>query len=85
MVTLLIDALRTLGLDAEVGLGGRWLTVLGQRCPVYVVQATVEGRYYTWCDDPEERAVEVYRDPREAIAAGLRRATRRGMERPDIG
>ncbi|MBA2596144.1 MAG: hypothetical protein H0V00_05910 [Chloroflexia bacterium] len=76
-VTLLVDALRTLGLDGEIALGGRWVTLRGECCAVYVAQAATGG-YFTWCDDPAERSVEAYRDPREAIVAGLRRATRNG-------
>lgn len=78
-MTPLIDALRRLGLHGEVALGGRWLTLRGERCSVYVTYVPGDG-YYTWCDDPDARAVEAYPDPEAAIAAGLRRARRRETE-----
>ncbi len=56
-----------LSIDGEITLGGRWLTLHGNRCPVYVVQAAT-GEYFTW------------RDPREAIVAGLQRAARHETE-----
>lgn len=76
----LANALRELGLDAEVTLGGRWAKVRGERCPVYVVESALGDGYFSWCDDPRERAVEFYRSPAEAIKAGLRRAARREEE-----
>lgn len=41
---------------------------------VYVAESAWGTGYYTWCEDPEERAVEFYLDPTEAIQAGLDRA-----------
>ena len=73
-MTRLSEALQALDLQGEVTLSGRWLKLEGARFPVYVVEAAWNGGYYTWCDDPRERAVEFYRDPGEAIRAGLRRA-----------
>lgn len=75
-MTRLEDALRALGLTGEVAHEGRWINVQGQRCTVYVAESRGRG-YYTWCDHPEARAVQSYRDPAEAIEAGLRRAERR--------
>lgn len=45
----------------------------GERCSVYVAE-TATGEYFTWCDDPVERSVMAYGDPRLAILAGLQRA-----------
>ena len=72
-MTRLVEALRSLGLAGEISLAGRWLKLPGERCPVYVVEAT-GGGYYTWCDDPDARAVQSYLSPTEAIRAGLQRA-----------
>ncbi len=41
---------------------------------MYVAEEAWGAGYYTWCDDPAERAVEFYLDPTEAIQAGLQRA-----------
>jgi hypothetical protein len=76
-MTRLVDALRELGLDGEIALEGRWVKLRGERRTVYVAQAPWGSGYYTWCDDPRERAVERYADPTEAIRAGLRRARKR--------
>ena len=76
MVTTLVDAVRSLDLDAEIILAGRWVRFQGEACPVYVIEAATGG-YYTWCDDDRERAVEFYRDPTVAIQTGLQRARRR--------
>lgn len=35
-MTRLLEALRTLGLEGEVDLGGRWVKVQGERCPEYL-------------------------------------------------
>ena len=75
-MTRLEAALQALGLTGEVTHGGRWITVQGERCRVYVVESLGRG-YFTWCDDPLTRAVEAYPDAVEAIHAGLRRAERR--------
>jgi hypothetical protein len=40
-----------------------------------VVEAAWGTHYYTWCDDPAERAVQSFPDPVQAIQAGLRRAS----------
>jgi hypothetical protein len=71
----LVEALQTLGLQGEVSLGGRWVMLQGERCAVYVVEAAWGTHYYTWCDDPAERAVQSFPDPVQAIQAGLRRAS----------
>ena len=75
-MTRLEDALQALGLTGEVAHGGRWVTVQGERCAVYVVESVGRG-YYTWCDHPEARVVPSYADPTEALRVGLRRAERR--------
>ena len=67
------EALRDLGLNGDVSLDGCWLTLAGDRFRVFVV-ASARGGFFTWCDDPGERAVLFRRDARAAIAAGLRRA-----------
>ncbi len=82
-MTRLLEALRDLDLGGELSLSGRWVKLEGERCAVYVVEAAWSGGYYTWCDDPGQRAVEHYLDPVEAIQAGLRRAAaRHDVERP---
>lgn len=78
-----VEALRTLGLDGQVGRSGRWVTLDGERRRVYVAEAPRRGGYYTWCDDPAERAVEHYPDPVSAILAGLRRASHRPTAEDD--
>jgi hypothetical protein len=74
-MTRLVAALRALEQEGEIALAGRWVTLRGERCAIYVVEAAWSSGYYTWCDDPEERAVQFYLDPIEAIQAGLRRAS----------
>ncbi|MDP9374475.1 MAG: hypothetical protein M3Q65_18900 [Chloroflexota bacterium] len=73
-MTRLVEALRTQELAADISLGGRWAELRGERGTVYVVETALGDGYFTWCDDPAARAVEFYRDPVEAIRAGLRRA-----------
>ncbi len=73
-MTRLEEALQTLRSEGEVALSGRWVKVQGERCTVYVVEAAWGSGFYTWCDDPQERAAELYLDPVEALRAGLRRA-----------
>ncbi len=72
-MTQLVEALDALHLEGELSLAGRWVKLQGERCWVYVVAAK-GGGYFTWCDDAEERGIVFYRDPREAIQAGLQRA-----------
>lgn len=74
-MTRLVDALHELGLQGEISLSGRWVTLQGELCTVYVLEGPWGAGYYAWCDDPAERVVERYADPTEAILAGLRRAT----------
>ncbi len=78
-MTQLIGALQALGLEGEIALAGRWVTLQGERCAVYVVESRRDG-YYTWRDDPWAWTVEFYLDPTEAIQAGMRRAARPEME-----
>jgi hypothetical protein len=75
VVTALLAALQQLGIRADVELGGRWAAIRGERATVYVIEAGWGDSFYVWCDLPEERAVERYRDPIEAIQTGLRRAS----------
>lgn len=72
----LVDALRAQGLTADISHAGRWAEIEGERCKVYVIETADERGYHSWCDDAEERTVEYYREPDEAIRAGLRRAAR---------
>jgi hypothetical protein len=76
-MTQLVEALRALGLDAELDLAGHWARFRGEQCQVYVVEAAT-GCYYTWCDRPGERAVQFYTDPTDAVRAGLGRAGHEG-------
>ncbi len=73
-MTRLIEALQALDLEGEITHSGRWLKLRGGRCSVYVAEAAWEAGYYTWCDDQNERSVEHYLDPTQAIQAGLKRA-----------
>ena len=75
MMTRLVEAVRSLGLEAEVDLAGHWARLRGERYRVYVVEAA-PGCYYTWCDGSGERVVQFYADPIEAVRAGLGRAVR---------
>jgi hypothetical protein len=73
-MTRLVDALRALQLAGEVAHGGRWVELRGECHPVYVVEVAWGGGYFTWGDDPEACVAQFYRDPTEAIRAGLTRA-----------
>jgi hypothetical protein len=84
MTPPLVAALHALDLEGEVSLAGRWVKLRGERCAVYVVEGSDHGGYYTWCDDPQERVVQAYRDPVEAIRAGLDRAARRQPSGRDV-
>ncbi len=79
-MTRLVEALGALGIEGRVALSGRWVTIEGERCRVQVVEASWGAGYYSWCDDLAGRAVEHFRDPTEAILAGLRRACRQNQE-----
>ncbi len=74
----LVNALQSLELDATVELGGRWITLEGEGCRVYVVQGTADDGFYTWCDAPGVRSVEFFRDPVQAIVTGLQRGAQQG-------
>lgn len=76
-MTRLVEALNALGLDGKVELNGRWVTVQGERCLVYVVEELTGTGYFTWCGDAQDRTVEYYHDPHSAIQAGLKRAAQR--------
>jgi hypothetical protein len=76
-MTRLVDALKKLGLTADVELDGRWIRLNGERGAVFVTASTWGDSYYTWCDLSDERAVRRFNDPVEAIEAGLKRAGRR--------
>ncbi len=38
-MTQLLETVKALGLEAETSLGGRWITLQGDQCQVYVVEA----------------------------------------------
>ncbi len=76
-MTRLLEALEALGLSGQVDTSGRLMRVRGERCLVYVFEATRGGGYYTWCDPPGEGTVEFYPDLVEAIRAGMRRSSSR--------
>ena len=78
-MTRLVEALRARGLAAEVSLAGRWATLRGERCAVFVFETLSADGYLTWCDDPDNRTVEYYRSADEAIEAGLQRAARQEL------
>ncbi len=73
----MLEALCLLELVGEMSLDGRWVTLRGERCPVYVIE-TGSGEFFTWCDDPLERTVKGFLDPCAAIVAGMQRAARAG-------
>jgi hypothetical protein len=73
-MTRLLTAVRGLGLDVEVGQSGRWVRFHGPQCTVYVLEALWGSDYYMWCDGQGEQGTQLYRDPVEAIQAGLRRS-----------
>ena len=73
-MTHLVAAMEALGLQGDVSLAGRWITVRGERAPVHVMEVPWRGGYATWCDRRGARTVERYGDATEAIRAGLRRA-----------
>lgn len=81
----LVNALQSLGLQATVEMGGRWVMLQGERCCVYVVQGASNSGFYTWCDAADARSVQFFRDPIEAIEAGLHRAARREQRNDDDG
>jgi hypothetical protein len=74
-MSALVAALQLLGMTADVDLGGRWIAIRGECGTAYVIDAGWGDSFYVWSDIPEERAVERYRDPNEAIQAGLRRTS----------
>ena len=84
--------MRTNHLKPEVA-GGPWVTLRGERCLAYVVEAGDRPLYLTWCDDPHERTVEVYGDPVVALPDGRRRIAHAdrevhestGMEKDVVG
>ena len=76
-MTRLVDALAILDLTGEITHAGRWVCLPGERCPVYVVEVSQGGGFFSWCGAPDAAVVEVYRDPVAAIRAGLGRAARR--------
>ena len=78
--TRLVATLHALRLDGEVSTDGRWVTLGGVQGQVHVVEVPWGSRYYTWCDLPGERTVEVYMDPATAIRAGLQRAAHPSAE-----
>jgi len=80
---VLVDTLKQLGLDAEIAMDGKWVQLQGERCSVYVVELSRRRGFFTWCDDPEERAVEFHADPVDAITSGLRRAKRKSKGTDD--
>lgn len=79
----LVDALRELRLEAEMAMEGRWVRIQGKRCSVYVVEMARQRGFFTWCDDPDERAIEFHEDALDAIRSGLRRAARPKTEGGD--
>lgn len=56
-MTRLEDTLLMQGLEGRFELSGRWATLRGERCAVFVVEAANGEGYYTWCDDPGARAL----------------------------
>jgi hypothetical protein len=84
-MTQLVETLRALELHGKVELNGRWVTLDGERCAVYVVEERGGTGYYSWCADAQARTVEWYRDPVTAIERGLRRAAKQQHGEDDDG
>lgn len=82
-MTTLIDTLSAFGLQLEESIDGVWVRVRGRRCAFYIVEAAGGSGYFTWCDAPTDRTVEVYTDCAAAVRAGLRRADQRQPQLPD--
>ncbi len=74
----LVDALEELRLDAEIAMECRWARIRGERCFLYVVEMSRHRGFFTWCDDPGERAIEFHESALDAIRSGLRRAAQHG-------
>lgn len=74
--TPLTEIAHQLGLRSETSIWGRWLRFPTDRGTVYVVQAAFGHGYYMWCEAPGRRTARLYRDPRDAIEAGLMCGTR---------
>lgn len=82
-MTRLVETLRARRLHGKIELSGRWVTLDGERCAVYVVEERDGAGYYSWCADEQARTVERYRDPVTAIERGLRRAAKQHGEDED--
>lgn len=70
------DAIRSLHLQGEISMNGRWARLEGERFAFYVVELSYSRGYFTWCDHPSDRIVEHHPDPFTAVLSGLRRASR---------
>jgi len=75
MAQQLVEAAQQLGLSIETSQSGRWVRLHGQQGDVYVVSAAWGHDYYTWRDEPDAAVSPPYRDPIEALQAGLRQIT----------
>jgi hypothetical protein len=64
-----------LGLHADMGASGRWIRFGGAYGTVYVLETPWSADYAVWCTVPHEQVTEFYRDPLDAIEAGLRQAS----------
>ncbi len=76
-MTPLIETAQQMGLSVDASIWGRWIRFPGDHSLVYVREAPFGQGYYVLCDAPMLRTAELYRDPREAIEAGLRRTQAR--------
>ena len=73
-MTRLAEMIDSLKIHGKVELGGRWAQLNGEHCSVYIVEDSLGISYFVWCGPPGDRTVEHYRDPHEAIRAGLERS-----------
>ncbi len=73
-MTRLVEAVQTLGLEADIAPSLRLVKIRGERCAVYIAEVAWGSQYYTWCDGVWARGVELYTNAQAAIQSGLRRA-----------
>jgi hypothetical protein len=60
------------GLHADTGAAGRWIRFAGAHGTAYILEAPWSADFAVWSNVPREQPTEYYRDPLEAIEAGLR-------------
>ena len=69
----LTTLLKDMGLDWEDGPAGIWVTLRRNNDSVHFIESAGGTKFYTWCDNPAERTVKAFGNPKDAIKAGLER------------